>query len=84
MNNTMNGPRIKLFGRAACTLCDTARDLVIEACAEFGVEYQEIDVDGDPELRAEYGELVPVVLVDGKQVGFWRIDKERLYAALRD
>lgn len=83
MNNTSNTPRIQLFGRAACTLCDTARDLVVAACSEFDVQYEEIDVDTDPQLRADYGELVPVVLVDGKQVGFWRIDKERLYSALR-
>lgn len=82
MNNTMNGPRIRLFGRAACTLCDSARDLVVEACAKFGVEYEEIDVDTDPQLRADYGELVPVVFVDGKQIGFWRIDKDRLHTAL--
>lgn len=83
MKNTTSAPRIRLFGRKACPLCDTARDLVQTACAEFSVEYEEIDIDMDPQLRAEYGELVPVVQVDGKQVGFWTIDRERLYSALR-
>jgi len=82
MNNTMNPARVQLFGRKACPLCDTARDLVAEICAEYGTNFEEIDVDTDPELRTEYGELVPVVLVDGKQVGFWRIDAERLRSAL--
>lgn len=82
MNNALQVPRIQLFGRTACSLCDEARDIVVEACAKFDVTYEEIDVDTDPELRAEYGELVPVVLVDGEQIGFWRIDEKRLHAAL--
>lgn len=83
MKNTTNGPRVRLFGRRVCPLCDNARDLVAEACAEFGTTFEEIDVDSDPALRAEYGELVPVVLVDDKQIGFWRIDPARLRAALQ-
>lgn len=83
MTNAMNGPRIRLFGRTACSLCDAARDLVSEVCVEFDTAFEEIDVDTDPELRAEYGELVPVVLVDGKQIGFWQIDPNRLRAALQ-
>ena len=39
-------------------------------------------MDGDPELRAEYGDLVPVVLVDGKELGYWRIEEARLRRAL--
>lgn len=83
MENITNGPRIRLFGRKACPLCDTARDLVEATCAEFNVEFEEIDIDMDPQLRAEYGELVPVVQVDGKQIGFWNIDPKRLHAAVR-
>lgn len=76
------GPRIELFGRAACTLCDEARDLILGICEETGETFTELDVDSDPTLRNEYGELVPVVLVDGEQVGYWRIDPKRLRAAL--
>ena len=34
-------------------------------------------------LQREYGESVPVVLVDGVQRGFWRIDPARVSKALR-
>ena len=43
--------------------------------AEAGVAWTETDVDADPALRAEFGELVPVVRVDGKELGYWRIDE---------
>jgi hypothetical protein len=39
-------------------------------------------VDADPELRAEYGDRVPVILVDGREHGFWTVQEQRLRAAL--
>ena len=51
--------------------------------AETGVGWTETDIDADPALRAEFGELVPVVRVDGKELGYWRIDEGRLRRALR-
>ncbi|HWJ54363.1 MAG TPA: glutaredoxin family protein, partial [Propionibacteriaceae bacterium] len=40
-------------------------------------------VDRDPELQRRYGEEVPVTFVDGRQHDFWRVDPDRLRAALR-
>jgi glutaredoxin len=75
--------RITLLSRDGCHLCDDARQLVRRVAAEVGSPWDETDVDGDPALRAEYGDLVPVVLVDGKEHGYWRIDEARLRRALR-
>jgi hypothetical protein len=47
-----------------------------------GATVTEIDVDDDRELRAEYGDMVPVVLVDGVQHGYYTIDPDRLERAL--
>lgn len=44
--------------------------------------WSELDIDTDPTLVQRYGELIPVVLVDGVQIGYWRIEPERLRAAL--
>jgi hypothetical protein len=41
------------------------------------------DVDSDRELRAEYGDRVPVILVDGEEHGYWSVEEDRLRAALR-
>jgi hypothetical protein len=35
------------------------------------------DVEADLELRAEYGDRVPVILVDGCEYGFWRVEEQR-------
>lgn len=83
-----SGPRLVLYGRAGCHLCDEARALVAEVAAERGADWAEVDVDAGgttPDGRAladVYGELVPVVEVDGVRVGYWQIDAARLRDAL--
>jgi hypothetical protein len=76
-------PRIVLFGRAGCHLCDEARAIVRTVAAETGAAWAETDVDeaGGATLE-EYGELVPVVEVDGVRQGYWRIDENRLRRVL--
>lgn len=43
----------------------------------------EIDVDSDPELAAEFGDRVPVVLIDDEEFACWEVDNDELAAALR-
>ncbi|MEK8225764.1 glutaredoxin family protein [Oerskovia sp. M15] len=76
--------RVVLYGRDGCHLCDVARDVVLEVCAEQQVMWTEVDVDADPTgaLASQYGDYVPVVTVDGVQQGFWQVDAARLARAL--
>ena len=50
--------------------------------AELGERYTERDITLDPRELSVYGDSIPVVEVDGVQVDFWRISKDRLRAAL--
>lgn len=75
--------QVTLLTRAGCHLCGDARAAVIAETAAAGVGWTESDVDADPDLRAEYGDLVPVVLIDGAEHAQFRVDRERLRAALR-
>lgn len=75
-------PRVTLYSRAGCHLCDDARAIIESVCAELGEAYREVDIDGDPELLDRYGEEIPVTLVDGSQHDFWRVDPVRLRSAL--
>ena len=75
--------RVVLYVRQGCHLCDDARPLVAGVAAEAGTGVDEVDIDaGGPDLVERYGELVPVVTVDGVQQGYWRIDADRLRRAL--
>lgn len=75
-------PRITLYGRQGCHLCDEARAVVERVCADTGEEYVEVDIDTDPELVRRFNDEVPVTFVDGRQHDFWRVDESRLRAAL--
>jgi glutaredoxin len=75
-------PRITLIGRAGCHLCDDAREVVRRVADDTGAGWVEVSVDDDAELAQQYSEQVPVVLVDGAQHDFWRVDEARLRRAL--
>ena len=71
-----------VFTRQDCHLCDDALEVVARVCDDLGAPWTTVDVDASAELRAEYGEHVPVVEVDGVQQAFWRVDEARLRRAL--
>ncbi|WP_299537959.1 glutaredoxin family protein [uncultured Streptomyces sp.] len=73
---------VTLVGKPGCHLCDDARAVVSEVCAETGASLVERDITQDEALYKEYWEQVPVVLVDGEQHTFWRVDPARLRKAL--
>jgi hypothetical protein len=74
--------RITLIGKPGCHLCDDARAVIEQVAGEVGADWDERSILDDPELAAAYWEQIPVVLVDGEQHDFWRVDPQRLRAAL--
>ena len=74
--------RVTLMTRAGCHLCESARLDTGRICDELGVPWSEQDVDTDPDLRAEYGDRVPVILVDGLEHSYWKVEEDRLRRAL--
>ena len=74
--------RVTLYSKPGCHLCDDARAIVEQVCAELDVGWTEVDISADDRLFAEYGEQIPVTFVDGKQHDFWRVDPARLRRAL--
>ena len=76
-------PRVLVLTRPGCHLCEEAIAVVESIVAETGDSYEERNVDHDPELLRRYNEQVPVIFVDGRQHDFWRVDPDRLRAALR-
>lgn len=74
--------RLTLVSRAGCHLCDLARPIVAAVAADTACALDELDFDRDPGLPAEYGDLLPVILVDGVVHDTWRVDERRLRAAI--
>ena len=74
--------RVRIYSKPGCHLCDDAREIVAAVCASLDERYDEVDITGSAELMARFGEEIPVIFVDGRQHDFWRVDADRLRAAL--
>ncbi|WP_030443231.1 glutaredoxin family protein [Actinoplanes subtropicus] len=70
--------RVTLISRDGCHLCEDA-EAVLDRILPG--QWSRVDVDSDVELQRDYGDRVPVVLLDGAEHGYWRIEEARL---LRD
>ena len=75
-------PRVSVYTRVGCHLCDEALRVVAAVCEECGESFAQVDIDTDADLVARYTDEVPVVLVDGRQHAFWHVDPQRLRQAL--
>lgn len=73
---------ITLLSRPGCHLCDDARAVITKVAGELGVAWTERDVTASDQDLKEYGEMIPVTLIDGVQHDFWRVDERRLRRAL--
>jgi len=73
---------VTLVTRAGCHLCEAAEELLRRLAGELGYGYREVDVDGSPVLRDTFSDRVPVILIDGKEHGYWRVEEPRFRAAL--
>ncbi len=58
MANDSEAPRLILFQRDDCPLCDAALDVLAQARAP---EFETVWIDGDAALEARYGSRVPVL-----------------------
>jgi glutaredoxin len=61
-------PKVVVYHAARCHLCERALARVRALRDELGFELEEVAIDGDAELEANYRELIPVVEIDGERV----------------
>ncbi|MBO1267646.1 glutaredoxin family protein [Arthrobacter cavernae] len=79
----MPNPDVVLLTKADCHLCAAARDAVQRVTSGLGLGWTEKSIEADPALQERYAEEIPVVLVDGIQRDFWKIDEARLTRVLQ-
>lgn len=80
---------LTLITRQGCHLCEEASNDLARLLARFTELHPDkpytvevLDVDSDPDLLNKYSEEVPVLLLNGEQVSFFRIDVERVIERL--
>ncbi len=75
--------KVTVISRTGCHLCEIAIDKInlIKDQLKFDLEIKLIN--DLPELEQEYGEQVPVIMIDNKIHDYWRIDIERFTKAIK-
>jgi glutaredoxin len=79
----MPSPRVRLYGRPDCHLCDEAR-AGLESLRSDGVrfELEEVDLESDDQLLSRFLERIPVIELNGEIVGELWLDRDDLRARL--
>jgi glutaredoxin len=75
-------PKLTLYTKPDCCLCDEARDALDRVRARVAFELDVIDVSTDAKLGEHYGERIPVVLVDGREAFEYTVDEDELESRL--
>lgn len=70
--------RYVLLTRPECHLCTEMERLLEEVLPAYGQDYAVANVDCRPEWRRRFGEVIPVLLRDGKPVAKTRLTRSQL------
>lgn len=73
---------VELMVRTTCGSCARVREQIAPVVDAAGVRLEVRVVDEDPELAMEYGDRVPVVVINGEEFACWEVDNEELAAEL--
>lgn len=89
MERTPNRHTVTLLTRVGCHLCEQAAAQLARLADELGFALTSTDVDvqaaaGNVALRAQYGDRLPVVLLDDIEHSYWEVDEAQLRADLSD
>jgi glutaredoxin len=66
-------PKVTLYTRAGCCLCDDAKRVLLDARRRASFDYEELDIDRDPALAAQYNDEVPVIAINGSKAFKYRL-----------
>jgi len=76
-------PRLTLYGRDGCHLCEEARlDLLRLRTEGLPFELTEVDIEADQALHRELLERIPVVEIEGERICELLVDLDAVRARL--
>ncbi len=73
---------VELMVRTTCGSCRRVEQQIRPVVEAAGATLRVRVIDEDGELSAEFGDRVPVVVIDGEEFACWEVDNEELSAAL--
>ena len=76
-------PRVTLYTRAGCHLCEEAKGVLDAARRGAAFDLEVLDIDTDLELHRLYNEEVPVIAIDGVKAFKYRLTEAEFLRKLR-
>ncbi|HYK71576.1 MAG TPA: glutaredoxin family protein [Pseudoneobacillus sp.] len=80
----MSKPTLTFYTRNKCHLCEKAKMVIEEIKQEMDFIYIEKDIDESDELTEKYGLMIPVVEIDGEEVGYGHVNKNVISNRLQE
>ncbi len=74
---------VMVYSRVGCHLCEIAIDQINSVKDELGFNLEIKFISDDAVLEQEYGEQVPVILINNKIHDYWRVDLARFTKAIK-
>ena len=74
--------QVTIYSRSGCHLCDEAVSCLEPLQKELNFHLQIQLIDGDPLLEQEFGQMVPVIYVNGHYHDHFRVDLDAFKADL--
>ncbi len=73
---------ITVYSRPGCHLCDEMKVIVDRVARSIPLTIDIVDISTDPQLDAQYGLEIPVLLVNGKKAAKYRVTEDELVRLL--
>jgi glutaredoxin len=73
---------VTLYTRAGCCLCDDAKRVLSDARRRADFDYEELDIDRDPELRRRYNDEVPVIAINQVKAFKYKVTRDEFLKKL--
>jgi len=74
---------VTLYTRRRCCLCVDAKAVLLAARSRAEFDYQEFDIDLDPELLRRYNDEVPVIAINHVKAFKYKVEVNELLKKLR-
>ncbi len=70
--------QITLYTRADCGLCHEMEELLAQELPRFDAKLSRVEIDGDPDLEARFGQEVPVLFINQRKAFKFRCTPREL------
>ena len=75
--------RIDIYSKPDCSLCEKAKQIILQVQKRIPFEIREINIEEDRTLFEKFQYDIPVIFIDGRKAFKHRLSSEELEGRLR-